>query len=420
MMQILLLKKFVSEVKELMFITPLFYSVGNAAEEILWAHARAKALRRKVVIIKPYRITQILSFSICNKYLFEVGDAQNYSKLQQKIIKISCFVVNINFFIKRLITLITRRGFGINLKESWHFPTIGKEIYWPLFTGNVKEDPIFTTLHSARLDFINMIARKRSETALSEIGLRFGQKYVCLHVRDAGFHQDKDRRPYRNADVNSYKLLIDELILSGFVVIRLGDKNMKPLTVDNVNYKDYPFSSIKSEYLDLYLIKNCEFYIGMQSGLSDVAALFNKPILTLNMYDWFYQYPLKKTDRGLLKKLRVNKNNITYDTGAIFSLPFYYTNNRNIYNSTEVEFIDNTPEELLYAVREFIADYKSGFTRIPDNDLMDLSEKYRIASERIINSRDLDCEFQNLPPQHRSRLTYRNLASIGYLYKNIS
>ena len=54
------------------FVTPLFYSFGNAAEEIYWASARARVLGRKLIILRPMKFTQILNYSICNTELFNL------------------------------------------------------------------------------------------------------------------------------------------------------------------------------------------------------------------------------------------------------------------------------------------------------------------------------------------------------------
>ena len=66
--------------------------------------------------------------------------------------------------------------------------------------------------------------------------------------------------------------------------------------------------------MDLYLIKISKFYIGTQSGILDTAYMFNKPILTTNMCELFTNYPRKKYDRGIFKKvfLKKTKNEFQY------------------------------------------------------------------------------------------------------------
>ena len=55
--------------------------------------------------------------------------------------------------------------------------------------------------------------------------------------------------------------------------------------------------------MDLYLIKISKFYLATQSGIMDVAYMFNKPILTTNMCELFTGFPRKKNDRGIFKTI---------------------------------------------------------------------------------------------------------------------
>ena len=54
--------------------------------------------------------------------------------------------------------------------------------------------------------------------------------------------------------------------------------------------------------MDLFLIKNCSFYIGTQSGPMDTAYLFNKPVLMTNMCEILQVYQEKKRIEEYLKK----------------------------------------------------------------------------------------------------------------------
>ncbi len=53
------------------------------------------------------------------------------------------------------------------------------------------------------------------------------------------------------------------------------------------NFFDYTQSHINFDVMDLYLISKCKFYVGTQSGILDLAYMFNKPVLTTNMCELF-------------------------------------------------------------------------------------------------------------------------------------
>ena len=64
---------------------------------------------------------------------------------------------------------------------------------------------------------------------------------------------------------------------------------------------DYAHSPYKSELLDLYLISQCRFLLGHNSGPDVVANLLRKPRLLVNMEDWSSGMLLKKGDLGIIK-----------------------------------------------------------------------------------------------------------------------
>ena len=132
-------------------------------------------------------------------------------------------------------------------------------------------------------------------------------KIVCLHVRDHGYYNDMDRRKYRNSSINNYTQLIEYLTRKNYFVVRLGDKSAKKLNLDSKYFLDYPFTELKSEIMDLFLINQCQFYIGTPSGPMDTAYLFNKPVLLTNLYDIYPSFPRKNIDRGIFRKIKKRK-----------------------------------------------------------------------------------------------------------------
>ena len=182
-------------------------------------------------------------------------------------------------------------------------------------------------------------------------------KIVCLHVRDHGYYNDASRRGYRNSDIKNYIGAIEYLIQKNYLVIRLGDKSAQKLNFNNKNFIDYPFTDLKSDIMDLFLIKECNFYIGTPSGPLDTAWLFNKPTLSTNLYDIYPTFPRKNIDRGMFRKI-INKEN-----GKILSLRDFAALNIRYHqtevNINELHFEENSNIELLDATKEFVINYES-------------------------------------------------------------
>ena len=90
-------------------------------------------------------------------------------------------------------------------------------------------------------------------------------------------------------------MAIDYVIKQGGWLVRLGDPSMTKLPKFK-NLIDYSFTPFKSEAMDLYLIKNCKFYIGTPSGPMDIAMLFDKPCASIGSTNWLTGIPTKKND----------------------------------------------------------------------------------------------------------------------------
>jgi len=411
--------------KKYLHVTPSFYSIGNAAEEILWAYKRSKIDDLQLNVIAPYSWTEFLSYRICNRELFCLifDFYKKHNILSSAYLALVRLVVNIVFVFKRGVSILSRKYINLALSEAWNFPEVGKKKYWPVYDDFskritlIKNDKIVAKIHERFEVKLRNKTKIICAQRLAAFGLPENAKYVCLHVRDAGFHGDNARRSYRNADIDTYKKGIDYLVSKGLYVIRMGDSKMKKINFTCEKLIDYPFTSIKSEEMDLFLISNCEFYVGMQSGIYDVALLFDKPVLLLNMVDWFFAYPMKVYDRGLLKKVKMRGSEEFLEMKDRFNLPFRYTDVRSKL-SDEIEFYANNPDEILLAIKEYYKDYLMGFTSdrslsCKSNSLMYMD----FVSSVLQNSQPdkMSTYFTN-SSQALSRFSLHVLASQGSVY----
>ena len=194
----------------------------------------------------------------------------------------------------------------------------------------------------------------------------------------------------------------------------MGDETMTRLP-EMERVIDYPFTKFKSDLMDLFLIKKCRFYIGCQSGILDVAILFQRPTLIINMYTWTFGYPLFKNTRGILKNFYSKSEKRNLSLKELFEGPWNLQDiNRTM--SDEFETIENSSDEIEEAVLEYFSllelqDFKLTNLQIEANEsriktsyhlfdtvrftLMneeeEMTEKYRFAS-RIEDSKGAICQ----------------------------
>ena len=104
---------------------------------------------------------------------------------------------------------------------------------------------------------------------LNKFGLTEGDKFVCLAIRDSGYqkkkispqYRDWSYHDYRNQDVNNYLLAAEELAKRGYYIFRMGVSVEKPFTSNNPKIIDYANSSLRSDFMDVYIGAKCSFCI---------------------------------------------------------------------------------------------------------------------------------------------------------------
>lgn len=176
-----------------------------------------------------------------------------------------------------------------------------------------------------------------------------GKRYVCLHVRTGGFGNDHDFSAPRNANIENYIPAIKALADNGFVVVRIGDPSMPRLNTDHV--LDYAHSPLKSEKSDISLIEHCDAYIGSLTGPMDVAGLFEKRILAVNCISLSHCFWYRTGSLLLPKKVVMAGRELSLKEQIDRHLFEIYGSGRTV---DGVEFVENTPDEILDAVKEFM------------------------------------------------------------------
>ena len=81
-------------------------------------------------------------------------------------------------------------------------------------------------------------------------------------------------RECRNSNIKKYYKCINYLLDEDYYVYRIGRISNARVDLQNEKFIDYPFCDFKSDIMDMYLIKNCDFYIGNMSGpLSSICSI---------------------------------------------------------------------------------------------------------------------------------------------------
>lgn len=178
--------------------------------------------------------------------------------------------------------------------------------------------------------------------------------FVCLHVREAGFHQDTaswSLNRHRNADVMSYMPAVRAITARGGWVVRIGDPSMRPLP-EMPRCIDYAHADWRAPWVDLALIGSARFFLGMPTGPYSVAMAFGVPVLGTNWFPLGF-WPFCSGDMLLPKRL-VRRDGTPLSLSQSLRPPFFGGLEPRVFEAAGLDIADNTAEEIREAVEEML------------------------------------------------------------------
>jgi len=363
-------------------ITPLPYAIGTACQDISIGILKANERNKILLIIVPKIFCKILKFDICNKYLFDYLIINEYPQNRINFIKyFISFILNIIFIIKRILALSLKKLLKIKLPGNYFFLDIGLNDDDSLY----KKNNINLEISSYNFSFIknNTIQLQKKEKILSEkifqkLGLDKNQKFVCLHIRDHFYRNDFGKRNFRNSTLENYYELINFLTKNDLLVFRMGLVAEKRIDIKNKNIIDLPFLEINNDFFNLHLIKECNFFIGTQSGILDTAFLFRKDCLITNIVKIFNGHPNTLRSRSLFKIPYFKKNNKVLNLNEYLDLSFFYHHPNFLDN--DLDYIENSSEDLYEAIKEYLALFN-----VKDDSKINLNQTQQLFNGYLLN-----------------------------------
>ena len=346
----------------LIILTPHLGVVGNCAEEVYFGLLKARQEGRKLLILWPYDLPWKLKFRLTNEEVVNIGSKYRAFPYCHAVTVAARLLLTAYFVFFRSISLLKRLIVGTHLNNVYRIPIIGASTLWQPpdvdgFSWEVVNNFDWPEQLGSELEvYVEERKMRVAEGARARLGLPADSWFVCLHVRESGFRDTntyKEGSVYseRNADILNYIEAIKEITRRGGWVVRLGDASMTRLPAME-RVIDYPFTEEKSALMDVYLISQCRLYIGMMTGIYDVARLFQRPMIMTNMNNWLYTYPIKKEDLGIAKHV------YSKSKGRFLSLREWIAEPWNAVSYShpigeDYVFHENSPDELKAVVVEF-------------------------------------------------------------------
>lgn len=192
--------------------------------------------------------------------------------------------------------------------------------------------------------------------ALQAMGIGPSDWFVCLHNRDSAYLDESQPdgkwayHDYRDCSLENFLPAADFVAEKGGFVLRMGQAYKERLAGERPRLIDYARLH-RSDFLDVYLLAKCRFMIGSDAGLAQVPTIFNRPVVNTNVpfVDWA---SFRSGDIFIQKRLYSDEER------RILSYPEILARGWERFYRTEwlaerrLRLIENTPEEILDAVRE--------------------------------------------------------------------
>jgi putative glycosyltransferase (TIGR04372 family) len=187
---------------------------------------------------------------------------------------------------------------------------------------------------------------------LDALGIKPTDWFVCLHVRESGFHGDGKghSQEYRDSDIEQYTLAIEAITERGGWVIRMGGAEMRPIR-PNPKVVDYALSDFKSDRFDVFLSARCRFFIATNSGMGIVPSTFGVPAVVVDFLPLANEIYIK--NGCFIPKLcwsSVDSRYLTFD--ECMEAPLGYSHTGETFAGLTIRH--NTPDEIKDVVIEMM------------------------------------------------------------------
>lgn len=216
-------------------------------------------------------------------------------------------------------------------------------------------------------------------------GICEGDWFVCMHARESGFYNDAENlnASWRNVDINDFIPAVKTITDRGGHVIRNGEKTAKQMP-EIKGLFDYARSDWKSDWMELFLMSQCSFFMGSSSGPVDLSLAFGRPSVIVGAPIYVRGY--SKNDI-FIPKLYFYKDKPDELIGFKESLSPAYWNKDSLYQRG-IRVRDNTPEEITEVVIEMLEriSEKVTYDKV-DDELQQKFNEYAPVNRMNLNSR---------------------------------
>jgi len=396
-------------------------SVGNASEDYYFGLLKARREGKRLVVLFPYPLPGRLRQPTFDPAILLLESGLLAMKHRSPISSALSAMFTLYFLVVIVSIIILNKFFQFWPSGYYFRPLAGQDLLWRpnpsviKFDWNLARDQKWEEQFSIPLEL--SLPRKQviaCEAERERMGLPRDAWFACIHVREGGYSGDWSN--IRNANIANYIGAIKEITQRGGWVVRMGDHSMTKLPALK-RVIDYAHSPSRRAIMDVYLLKECCFYVGTSSGITDTTFLLGKPVVLTNMTSWINVLPQNYGDLTIFKHVYSKSEKRFISIQEWLQRASMITAEH--WSSPDWQLVENSEEEITSVVKEKL-DYPTNhntsylqqeFKKAHLHAVQELSETLRFGSNAVENCSDWF--------RFASRmLTWRGEVSAEFLEKN--
>ncbi len=218
------------------------------------------------------------------------------------------------------------------------------------------------------------------------------QKIVLFIIRDDSYLKSIYRsskfvsnyHSHRDDNIKNYEDAMIYLAKKGYLVLRMGKKVKKKISIRHKNIVDYPFCKFKSDFMDIFLAKKCFFGVTNLTGYDALFVIFRKPMLCLGSLPIGCMFSSSKNYMNTVyyhysKKLKRNLS-----LTEIFEKNLAFSFSRYDFDNKAIKIIKFKSDE----IKEYVIDMLKFVKRKPSSKKNKFNTKANLLYRFLINKYD--------------------------------
>ncbi len=225
---------------------------------------------------------------------------------------------------------------------------------------------------------------KKGYDIIKKYGIDKNDKWICVYNRDEAYlknfikNKDWTYHNFRNFPIQDLEKSINYFIKKNYFVIRVGSISEGSLNISSNRYFDYSTSNIRSDFMDFFLLSNCEMFFGGSSGICLLTASSRKPYFLINNTPLEGIFSIERNYPALFKRVKDLKTNKVLSIGEMIDKNISNCFISEDFKKKGVINSNNTEEEILEFAKEAV-DIIEGRKKVDHN----FKEKHKIFIEEV-------------------------------------